>query len=268
MPYGTRNTQYASAFSMIDLHAHILHDLDDGPRDLAGAVVIAEAAVADGVTTLAATPHGRSRVSVLTRYSVARLHAQLTELRAALQEAGVPLEIVAGTECYGESGIVERLRAGELLPYGTSRAVLVEFPSQINQAALEQLVFELQLAGYRVIIAHPERLRYVQHDPNALIPLIERGALLQLTADALLGNQGERLRRLAETLLTHRLVQVLASDCHGLHLNRMPNLGAARERAAELHDAAFADQLTRTTPAAILANGPITALPPLRVRRM
>lgn len=253
---------------MIDLHAHILHDFDDGPRDLAVAVEVARAAVADGVTTLVATPHGRSLVNLNSRYSVARLNERLAELRASLQEAQIALEIVAGTECYGEPGLAQRLRAGELLGYGTSRAVLVEFPAQINQIALEQIVFELQLTGYRVVVAHPERLRYVHHDPNALIPLIERGALLQLTADALLGNQGERIGRLAETLLTHRLVQLIASDCHGPHLNRMPNLGLARERAAHLLDAAAADQLTRGVPAAILANGSITAPQPLRVRRM
>lgn len=253
---------------MIDLHSHILHDLDDGPPDLAGALAIAEAAVADGITTMAATPHGRSLVNRTARYSVARLREQLAALQTALRDAGLPLEIVAGTECYGESGLMQQLRGGELLPYGTSRAVLVEFPAQIAQPALEQMVFHLQLAGYRAVIAHPERLRYVHQDPNTLIPLIERGALLQLTADALLGNQGERLARLAETLLTHRLVHVVASDCHGLHVNRMPNLSSARERVAQLLDAAAAEQMTHSIPAAILADRPVVPATPRRVRRI
>jgi protein-tyrosine phosphatase len=252
---------------MIDLHTHILHAIDDGPPDLAGAVAIARAAVADGVTVMVATPHGRSSANVNSRYSAALLHERLAELRAALDAAGVALEIVAGTECYGEAGVVQRLGSGELLACGASRAVLVEFPVQISRAALEQIVFELQLAGYRVVVAHPERLRYVHHEPNALIPLIERGVLLQLTADALLGNQGKRLERLAETLLTYRLVQIIASDCHGPHFNRMPNLGQARERAARLLDAAAADHLTRAIPAALLTDAPISVAPPTPVRR-
>jgi len=253
---------------MIDLHCHILHAIDDGPRDLAGAVELARAAVADGVSALAATPHGRSVAGGGLRYSVDLLRERLAELRGALAAADVPLTLVAGTEIYGEAGLVPRLRRGELLGYGDSRALLVEFPASMIPAAIEQIVFELQLAGRRVVVAHPERLRYVQDDPNRLIPLVERGALLQLTADALVGAQGERLRRVAETMLTHRLAQLIASDAHGSHLGRMPNLGAARRRAAELLDEPAADALTRAIPAAILADSPLDLPAPTRVRRL
>lgn len=252
---------------MIDLHAHILHDIDDGPRDLATALEMVRTAVADGVETIAATPHGRSSLGASARYSVALLRERLAELRAALEAEGLPLKIVAGTEIYGEAGLVPRLRRGELLGYGESRAVLVEFPSSTIPAAVEQIVFELQLAGRRVVLAHPERLRYVQEDPNILIPLIERGVLMQLTADALIGSQGERLRHLAEVLLSHRLVQLIASDAHGPHFGRMPNLGAARRRAAELLDEPAAVALTQTVPAAILADAPLSLPQPSRVRR-
>lgn len=252
---------------MIDLHAHILHDIDDGPRDLAGALALARAALDDGVRTLAATPHGRSSVGG-GRYSVALLRERLAELRAALEARGLPLALVEGTEIYGEGGLAQRLGRGELLGYAGSRAVLVEFPAHTIPAAVEQIVFELQLAGHRVVVAHPERLRYVQDDPNLLIPLIERGALMQLTADALLGNQGERLRRLSEALLTHRLVQLIASDSHGAHLGRMPNLAAAARRAAALLDPQAADALTAGVPAAILADAPLSPPAPSRVRRL
>jgi protein-tyrosine phosphatase len=252
---------------MIDLHAHILPAIDDGPRELAVALEMARAAVADGVTVMAATPHGRNSFNPASRYSVPYLLQCLSELRVALHTAQIPLELVPGTECYGEAGLADRLRTGELLAYGTSRAVLVEFSAQISQQALEQIVFELQLAGYRVVVAHPERLHYVAADPNRLIPLIERGILLQLTADALLGNQGERLERLARTLLTHRLIHLIASDCHGPHFGRMPNLGQAQQRVLALCDAATATYLTHTVPAAILADTPLTLPEPLRVRR-
>jgi protein-tyrosine phosphatase len=251
---------------MIDLHTHILHGIDDGPRDLAGALELARAALDDGVRTLAATPHGRSSVGG-GRYSVAALRERLAELRAALAAQGLPLEIVEGTEIYGEGGLVQRLRRGELLGYAGSRALLVEFPANTIPAAVEQIVFELQLAGHRVVVAHPERLRYAQDDPNVLIPLIERGALMQLTADALLGNHGERRRRLAETMLGHGLVQLIASDAHGAHVGRLPNLGAATRRAAELVGAPAAVALSGAVPAAILADSPIDPPAPTRVRR-
>lgn len=252
---------------MIDLHSHILHAVDDGAQTLADAVLMARAAAAQGVTAMAATPHGHSSAGSWAGYSPVKLYDRLEELRAALAAAGVALELVPGTEIYGEPGAVERLRARELLPYGESRAVLVEFPLGVTRAAAEQIVFAFQLAGHRVVVAHPERYRFVQDDPNALAPLVERGALMQLTGDALLGNQGERLQHMAETLLGHGLVQVLATDAHGPHFRRLPNLGEARARAARLVGDAAADLITRQIPAAVLGDGLIAPIAPAKVRR-
>lgn len=252
---------------MIDLHSHILHELDDGARSLDDAVTIARAAVANGISVMAATPHGRGSIGVSTRYSVALLRERLAELRAALAAAAVPLELVAGTEIYGEPGSLELLRAGELLPYSASRAILIEFPLALSAEAAAQLIFAFQLDGYRVVVAHPERYRFVQRDPNALIPLIERGALMQLTADALLGLQGPRMRRMAELLLRHRLVQILATDTHGPHIARMPRLAEARDQAASLVGAAAAAALTEGVPAAVLADAPLSPPDPAPLRR-
>jgi protein-tyrosine phosphatase len=253
---------------LIDLHTHILHDFDDGARTLADALAMARAAVADGVRVMAATPHGRSSANAgLTRYSVALLHERLAELRETLAAAGLPLQLVPGTELFGEPGVLGRLRGGELLAYEGARAVLLEFPLSIARGAAEQLIFAFQLEGYRVVVAHPERYRFVQDDPNALLPLVERGALMQLTGDALLGRQGERLRHLAELLLTHGLAQLLASDAHGPHFGRLPNLGAARARAAELVGPAVAAALTESTPAAILRSAPLVPPTPQPIRK-
>lgn len=253
---------------MIDLHSHILHDIDDGSRSLAEAVELARAAVDDGIRIIAATPHGQSSLGS-ANYSVAKLRERLLELRTALAEAGVPLKIVAGTEIMAEPGAIERLQAGELIGYVGSKAVLIEFPLAIARTSAEQLIFAFQLAGRRVVLAHPERYQFVRDDPNVLIPLIERGALMQLTGDALLGKQGDRMRQLAEQLLSHGLIQILASDSHGPHYGRMPNLGAARKRAAELVGEATAALLTEQFPAAVLSDGTIE-LPeprPMQARR-
>jgi protein-tyrosine phosphatase len=252
---------------LIDLHSHILHAVDDGAQTLADAVAMARVAVAQGVTMMAATPHGHSSASAWAGYSPLKVQDRLDELRAALTAEGILLELVAGTEIYGEPGALERLRARELLPYGTSRAVLLEFPLGVTRGAAEQIVFAFQLAGHRVVIAHPERYRFVQEDPNTLIPLIERGALMQLTGDALLGNQGDRLLRMAEVMLDHGLVQLLATDAHGPHYRRLPNLAVARGRAEQLVGAAAADLLTREVPAAVLSDGLITPALPRPVRR-
>ncbi|HET9223106.1 MAG TPA: CpsB/CapC family capsule biosynthesis tyrosine phosphatase [Roseiflexaceae bacterium] len=250
---------------MIDLHSHILPDLDDGAATLAEALALGRMAAADGIRTIAATPH--SPASIASRhYSPALIQEQVAALNTALAAEAIDLTVIAGTEICYDGSIVELLRAGTLLPYGTSRAVLLELPHDMLPPAIDQALFALQLAGYRVVLAHPERIAAVQRDPNVLLPLIERGALVQLTAEALTGQQGQRLRTAAETLLTHGMAHVLASDAHGLPPRRPPLLSAARDRAIALLGPAAAALVT-TIPAAILQDAPLRLDAPRPVAR-
>lgn len=253
---------------MIDIHCHILPNIDDGPKSIAMSLEMARVALDDGITTIVATPHGRKSWEVHGVYSVDIVHQRLATLHAALAEADLPLEVVPGTELFYEADLPARLKAGELLPYGSTRTVLMEMPNDILRSSLEQGLFAMQLAGYQVVLAHPERIKIVQDDPNILLPLIERGVLMQLTADTLTSRQGDAMRRLAETLLTHGLIHVLASDGHGSHLQRMPLISAARRLAADLVGEATATALVVDTPAAILADQPIQLPQPQPVRRI
>ena len=250
---------------MIDLHSHILFDVDDGAASLPESLAMAEVAARDGTRILAATPHSPGS-SACRVYDPALFRERVAQINAALREEGIPLDVITGSEIYFVSSVAEQLKRGQLLPYGQSHAILLELVGATISPALDTVLFGLQLAGYRVLLAHPERIPEVQQNPNRLDALIERGVLMQLTAEALLGGQGERLRAAAETLLTHSLVHVLASDAHGVRPRRPPLLRAARDRAAELVGAAAADALVEATPAALLADAPLRLPPPQPVR--
>jgi protein-tyrosine phosphatase len=251
---------------MIDLHSHILFDLDDGARTLDDSLAMARLSVRDGVHTIAATPH--SPASPASRlYDPAVIRERLAVLRDALARAGVALEVVAGTEIAFSADIVERLRRGDLLTYGGSRAILLELANNTLPPTFENALFNLQVAGYRVVLAHPERIVEVQQSPNRLLPFVERGVLMQVTAEALTGQQGERLRTTAETLLTHGMAHLLASDTHGIPPRRAPLLAAARDRAAVLVGKPAAEALVMSTPAAILSGQPLRHPPPRPVEQ-
>lgn len=250
---------------MIDLHTHILYDLDDGALTLEESLEMARIAVADGIRTVAATPH--SPASIASRhYSPNLIVQRLDQLCAALQSEGIDLTVVAGTEIAYDGGIVEQLRRGDLLTYGSSRAILLELSSNRMPPTLENALFNLQVAGYRIVLAHPERIVEVQQDPNLLIPLVERGVCMQITAIALLGGQGRQLQQVCETLLTHQMVHILASDTHGPSSQRPPTLNAAREYAATLVGPAQAESLVTTMPLALLNNQPLQLPQPKNVR--
>jgi protein-tyrosine phosphatase len=251
---------------MVDLHSHILYGLDDGAATLEEALAMCRMAAADGIRVLAATPH--SPASGASRsYDPALIRERIAELRAALSAEGTTLEIVAGTEIRYDADLVEQLRRGALLPYADSHTVLLEMSHSAPPALIEQAIFAVQAAGYRVVLTHPERIAAVQQNPNTLLPLAERGALMQLTAAALTGEQGERLQATAEALLTHGMAHVLASDAHGTPPRRAPVLSAARDRAAVLLGAEAAAALVSATPAAILHDTPLHVPPPRPVER-
>lgn len=255
---------------MIDFHSHILHAIDDGASSLDAALAIARTALDDGITTMVATPH--SPLSPSGRnYTVAYVRQQLTELQQALALAALPLQVVAGTELYYHPDLVQHLESGIVLPCGRHRAVLLECPGSYLPTGFEDLVFALQVAEYRVVLAHPERIKPVQKQPDLLLPLVERGMLTQLTAASLLGGYGTKLKKVSETLLTSGLVHLLASDTHGSSKRnlRQPRLSGAYERAAELIGPEAARALVYDTPAALL-NGSEPDLPPpqsVRTRR-
>lgn len=239
---------------MIDLHSHIVYGLDDGARTLDESLALGRMAAAGGTRVIAATPHGPG--SVASRiYQHELITERAAEIEGMLQAEGVDLRVVPGTEISFDSRVVDALRHGLLIPYAGTRTVLLE-PTYGFPASFETVVFAIQALGYRVLLAHPERVADVQDNPNKLIPLIERGVLMQLTAEALVGQQGERMKRLAESLISHAMIHVLASDSHRPNL-RSPLLGPARARATALVGEEHADALVNATPAAILADAPV-----------
>lgn len=252
---------------MIDFHTHILHNIDDGARTIDEALAMAWMAAEDGIKTMVATPH--SPITMVGRhYTVELVQTRLAELRAALHESRIAIEIVPGTELYYHPQLPTHLKQGVVLPCGTQQAVLVECATSALPDKFDQLVFDLQVAGYRVVLAHPERIKTVQKQPNILLPLVERGVLMQITAQALLGRQGTLLQRVSETLLTHNMGHLIASDAHGAppRCSRTPRLTEARNRAVSLVGEAAAQALVEDTPAALLSGAELNLPEPESVQ--
>jgi protein-tyrosine phosphatase len=228
--------------------------------------MMARIAVDDGITTIVATPHSPLS-SQGQHYSVELVHERLGELRAALQQECVPLDVQPGTELRYHDDLLLHLQTELVLPCGAHRALLLECPNSHLPQHLDETIFRLQVEGYTVVIAHPERIRPVQKDPNVLIPMIERGVLMQLTAGALTGAQGKRMQQLAETMVTHSLIHLLASDAHSASSSRSPQLTTACAYAAQLTGDQIAQAMVQRVPAALLAGREPKILPPRWVTR-
>jgi protein-tyrosine phosphatase len=245
---------------VIDLHAHILPGVDDGPASLEESVELARAAVDAGTRVLAATSH----VSHMFPTDPQVFPERLAAVREALADAGVPLEVVAGGEL-APTRVPdlddEALRA---LSLGGGPYLLFECPFSPHADNLEPLIYDLQHRGWRILLAHPERSGAFHRSPGRLARLVAEGALVQVTAGALAGQFGQTARRFSVEALREGLVHVLASDAHD-PVDRPPGLTAGL--AAVERDlpgiGSHAEWLTEEVPAAILAGDELPARPPL-----
>ena len=245
---------------MIDLHSHILPGLDDGVESLSAAVEVARAAVRDGITVIAATPHVRDDYPT----SADEMERALEETRAALAAEGIALELLAGGEIALDR--LARLEKEELQRFalgGSKQALLLEFPYFGWPLGLDQTVFELRVRGWRPVLAHPERNDEVQTRPDRLAHLVEGGALIQLTAASLDGRLGRATRATALRLIERGYAHLIGSDAHAPSLREV-GLSAA---AAAVGDPLLARWLTLDVPRAIVDDARIVERPSERTRR-
>jgi protein-tyrosine phosphatase len=248
---------------MIDIHCHILPGVDDGAADLSTALAMARMAVEDGVRTIVCTPHIMPGVY---DNRPADIRAAVKRFAEACGEAGLSLQLLAGSDAHIRPDFVAALNTDRVQTIGGGRYVLFEPPHTVAPPRLEESLFDISVSGWVPILTHPERFAWMEERYDILPGLVEAGVLMQVTAGSLVGVFGEGPRRLAERMLEDGLVHVVASDGHNTR-RRNPRLAAAYERCRELMGDEEARHLVATRPAVVVADEPVAAMPPLPPRR-
>ena len=248
---------------MIDIHSHILPGIDDGVKTEDEAVEFARMAEADGIQTIVATPHCKEGFYFNDRDKV---HAEVDKLRTRLAAEGVGIRLEPGAEVHICPDLVKRVadgRAPTLLDNG--RTLLLELSLSQYPVELENLVFELKLAGLEVVFAHPERIRYFQDDISRYEAVVHQGAIGQITTGSVLGVFGSEIAEISEEMMVKGLVHVLATDAHNVR-GRPPLLSDALEAAIEQVGEARAMAMVNDAPRALI-EGRTPELPPVEAQR-
>ncbi|MBD3306787.1 tyrosine protein phosphatase [candidate division KSB3 bacterium] len=250
---------------MIDIHCHILPNLDDGPAQLEDALTLCSIAASDGITTIVATPHQQNGVYYNSSETI--LH-QVEILTSELRKAKIALDILPGADVHIDVDTGEKILHGEILSVNnTKRYFLLEFPAHMIPPNIDKIIFDLLMKKITPILTHPERIFDVQENPNRIYDLVSQGVLSQITAMSLTGDFGRRSKKCAQTLLKHNLAHIIASDAHSTD-SRPPILSRAVQAAARLLSEDRALEMVTTIPAKIIHGEPITNLaPPLPVER-
>ena len=244
---------------MIDLHAHILPGIDDGPDRIDDSIALGRAAEEAGTHLIVATPHKRSDHP---RVRLEELSDRCSVLDRALAVEGIGVRILPGAEVdllWARAASPDELRLATYAQQGTD--MLLETPYVPLPQSFSSLLARITDQGIRVLLAHPERNPTFQRDPQLVKDLVDRGVLVQVTAMSLVdGGKASRSRGVAEWLVERGAVHVVASDAHTEGPWRGPDLRPALQALRTLSPARL-EWMVHEVPQAIVAGEPLPPAP-------
>lgn len=194
---------------MIDIHAHLLPGIDDGPINWEDSITMLKQGVEDGITGVVCTSHVLNKLDSVFEN---QLVEKFQELKRRVQQENISVDLWLGAEIHIQSEYT--LESPLATINNNGKYMLIELPlSEIPDNAAES-IFQLCLDGIIPILAHPERNGTISQEPIWAYEFAQRGLLLQINAGSVTGYFGKRTKRLVYQFLDHGYVHFVASDCH------------------------------------------------------
>lgn len=199
---------------MVDLHCHLLPGVDDGSKDLATSLRLAEEAVANGVTHALLTPHHMNGRYVNHKADVIRM---TQDFQTSLKQNQIPLTVFPGQEVRINGNLIQAVQDDDILfADEDNQYLMLEFPDDDVPHYTTQMIFELQQQGITPVIVHPERNTKIMEQPKLLYDLLMKGCLSQITASSYVGTFGKKVEDFSHQLIAHGQGYIFASDAHDL----------------------------------------------------
>lgn len=240
---------------MYDIHSHILPNIDDGPHSMDDSVEMARMAKNDGTIKMICTPHHKD---VTENHSIPKLKELIVKFKSRLKTEKIDLEIGTGMENHITLELPQNLADGTSLTINQTKYTLIELPFFGKPNFIEQVLFDVQLAGYIPVLAHPERLELFQDTPTILNKFVERGMLTQFTSGSIIGLFGKKAQNLTQKYLKQGLIHTFASDTHRPTGPRTPILSSALKLVSRSYGTDIALKLFSDNPKSIIEGAPNT----------
>ena len=198
---------------MIDIHCHILPEIDDGAIDMDDTLSMASLAAECGVSAIVATPHCNIP-GAPSNYFDDYLKKLIAKTRQTLANEKIPIKLLTGMEVYVTFDLPDLIKQGKILTINQSRYLLVEFNFGEDPEFVEVMVDRLKELKIIPVIAHPERYEFVKFNTDFATILKKKGCVLQSNKGSFLGRYGSSTRDTAFELLRSGVISVVASDAH------------------------------------------------------
>ena len=229
---------------VIDLHTHVLWELDDGADSFETTTQMLARMHASGITHIACTPHADPGYRPFDNQTYFQ---KLSEAQDWANHALPGLRLLSGCEISWTYHTVEALRQKQVPTLNGTHYALIEFPASISVYELKSALSKLSSIGITPVIAHAERISALLWQPKKALRLKdEMPFLYQLNAQTLLQKSGPVMKHFLNVMLKERAIDILSSDAHNLS-SRPPVLAEARAVLSALTDPAYADKATGFT---------------------
>jgi protein-tyrosine phosphatase len=212
---------------MIDLHTHILPEVDDGAKSMEESILMVKKGAENGITAICTTPHLSTNFKKDLTEKIMRNFLKLQEWIA---QGKIEIQLYLGSE------IDLRLDLNSMrnLPFfflnHTHKYFFLELPLGEFPSFSEKVLFSQLIEGFSPILAHPERSLTREEDYKRIERLADSGILIQVNAGSLLGGFGKKVRKSAERLLEKELVDLVSSDAHDLNARPITLLAEAYKK--------------------------------------
>jgi protein-tyrosine phosphatase len=197
---------------LIDIHCHLLPNIDDGPGSWEESLELARMLTDEGVEIAITTPHWIKGSAWQPESS--NVVELVDELNLKLREKNILLSVLPGMEVGINEELAELVSNGKILTLGGGNHILVETPYVSIPYGIKEIIFHLKVSGFEPILAHPERCGEIQANPKILKDIVDYGASVQVTTSSFLGYFGKDARECAIRLAKEGLIHFVASDAH------------------------------------------------------
>jgi protein-tyrosine phosphatase len=219
----------------VDMHSHILPGIDDGAPDVETSLQLVKGLYDMGIRTCIATPH---IIGDMYRNTDETIEPALVKLQQACTAATLPMQISAAAEYMLDDYFMELLRSPKPLRTLHNNLLLTELPYTCQPANLQEMLFHIITAGYKPVLAHPERYFYFHNNFEAYKWLQELGFILQVNLLSLTGYYGKNVARAAKYIMDENLAGLVGTDLHhGRHLKAFQSSENQKTFHKHVHDA-------------------------------
>lgn len=236
--------------NIVDMHCHILPEIDDGAKNEGEAYQMLRMAYDEGIRVIVATPHHHERRGMCTPGQYKRA---LSKVRKMAKEIDEKFYVMPGMEIYFSQDVLTKLEHKKVQTMGVSDYVLIEFSPNDEFRYIQQALQQVQMKGFHPIVAHIERYNCFHDHVDDVEYLIEMGAYVQVNAGSIVGTSGRTTKRFVKELLERQLVHFVGTDAHSSG-SRSPMIKKSADFVEKRFGEEYAREIFRTNGLKVLKN--------------